>query len=108
VCVRYKSTRLSASTLPPLLGRRLDKSRVADATVSGGLARYINHSCEPNCYTKVFNGPDGVARMGIYAKRDIDLGEELAYDYMVGVTGGGRHGPVRSTCKADRAAAGAN
>lgn len=54
----------------------------------GGLARYINHSCEPNCYTKVFSGPDGVARMGIYAKRDIDLGEELAYDYMVGVTGG--------------------
>ena len=62
---------------------RIDKHRVADATVWGGLARYINHCCAPNCYTKVFTGPEGVARMGIYAKRDVDLGEELHYDYMV-------------------------
>lgn len=55
---------------------------MADATVYGGRARYINHSCNPNCYTKVFY-VEGVARMGIYAKRDLELGEELCYDYMV-------------------------
>lgn len=55
---------------------------MADATVSGGLSRFINHSCNPNCFTKVFH-VNGVARMGIYAKRPIELGEELAYDYKV-------------------------
>lgn len=62
---------------------RIDDHRVADATVWGGIARYINHSCAPNCFTEKFKGPDGVWRMGIYALRDIDLGEELHYDYMV-------------------------
>ena len=28
---------------------RLDDNRVIDATLSGGLARYANHSCNPNC-----------------------------------------------------------
>jgi hypothetical protein len=55
---------------------------VADATVRGGLARFINHSCNPNCFTKAFY-VNGVPHMGIYAKRPIELGEELAYDYKV-------------------------
>jgi hypothetical protein len=60
---------------------RIDKAQVADATVRGGRARYINHCCDPNCRPKEFYGPDGVARMGIYAHRDIELGEELHYNY---------------------------
>lgn len=63
--------------------RRIDKQQVADATVRGGLARFINHCCDPNCKPKEFYGPDGVARMGIYALRDIQPGEELHYDYQV-------------------------
>lgn len=62
---------------------RIDKAQVADATVRGGRARYINHCCDPNCRPKEFYGPDGVARMGIYAHRDIELGEELHYNYHV-------------------------
>lgn len=58
---------------------------VVDATEWGGLARFINHSCDPNCYTKEFVGGDGVSRMGIFCKREIHLGEELNYDYMVSV-----------------------
>lgn len=72
-------------TSPPVaavLCCRIDKHRVADATVSGGLARFINHSCNPNCYCKAFY-VNGVARMGIYAKRAIAVGEEACYDYMV-------------------------
>lgn len=50
--------------------------------MSGGLARFINHSCNPNCVCKAFY-VNGVTRMGIYAKRAIALGEELHYDYKV-------------------------
>jgi SET domain-containing protein len=61
---------------------RIDGEWVADATVRGGRARFINHSCDPNCYTKIFT-IDGTRKIGIYAKRAIALGQELAYDYKV-------------------------
>ncbi|KAJ3693076.1 hypothetical protein LUZ60_012171 [Juncus effusus] len=59
---------------------RLDDDFVVDATKSGGLARFINHSCEPNCYTKVIT-VDGQKKIFIYAKRHIKAGEELTYNY---------------------------
>eukprot|EP00775_Hariotina_reticulata_P004530 gene4530-4782_t len=59
---------------------RVDNEWVADATVRGGRARFINHSCDPNCYTKIFT-IDGTRKIGIYAKKAVAPGEELAYDY---------------------------
>ncbi|KAL6623424.1 hypothetical protein ACP70R_033303 [Stipagrostis hirtigluma subsp. patula] len=53
---------------------------MVDATKRGGLARFINHSCEPNCYTKVIT-VDGQKKIFIYAKRRIHAGEELTYNY---------------------------
>jgi len=32
---------------------RIDDERVIDATMAGGPARYINHSCDPNCSTRI-------------------------------------------------------
>jgi SET domain-containing protein len=49
---------------------------VIDATREGNDARYINHSCDPNCESEVVRG-----RVYIYALRDIAVGEELHYDY---------------------------
>ncbi len=43
-----------------------------------GKARYINHSCDPNCETDEIKG-----RIWIIAIRDIEPGEELSYDYML-------------------------
>lgn len=118
---------------------RLDSAQVIDATRRGNGARYINHSCEPNCYTMLLRDVDTGARsrracgaafvraahavccavpcwpagagwpvpccrspsrpasrsppmpprrpgrksIGIFARRDIAEGEELAYHYMV-------------------------
>jgi hypothetical protein len=44
----------------------------------GGKARFINHSCEPNCYTRVIG-----LRAYVYASRIIVKDEELSYDYKV-------------------------
>jgi uncharacterized protein len=41
-------------------------------------ARYINHSCKPNCYPEL---NDEETRVFIYAKRAIEPGEELTYNY---------------------------
>lgn len=49
---------------------------VVDAAVGGGVARYINHSCRPNCYSRVVD-----RRIWICAARQIRRGEELTYDY---------------------------
>ena len=54
-----------------------DGIHVIDANVGGNSARWINHSCEPNCETEETD--DG--RVYIQAIRDIRPGEELSYDY---------------------------
>jgi uncharacterized protein len=55
---------------------RLDDGPVIDAGRRGNAAKYINHSCDPNCEAVEEDG-----RIFIYALRDIRRGEELAYDY---------------------------
>ena len=54
----------------------LDSGKVIDAAVGGNDARYINHSCDPNCQAIETRG-----RIFIEALRDIQPGEELNYDY---------------------------
>uniref|UniRef100_A0A915PM90 Histone-lysine N-methyltransferase n=1 Tax=Setaria digitata TaxID=48799 RepID=A0A915PM90_9BILA len=62
---------------------RIDDERLIDATMAGGPARYINHSCDPNCSTRlVDSGPCGDdKKIIIIANRPISAGEELTYDY---------------------------
>jgi len=55
----------------------LDDGRVIDAGQRGNAARWINHSCAPNCRT--FEDDDG--RVFIESRRTIHTGEELTYDY---------------------------
>uniref|UniRef100_A0A673VP25 Histone-lysine N-methyltransferase n=1 Tax=Suricata suricatta TaxID=37032 RepID=A0A673VP25_SURSU len=59
---------------------RIDDAEVVDATMHGNAARFINHSCEPNCYSRVIN-IDGQKHIVIFAMRKIYRGEELTYDY---------------------------
>ena len=59
---------------------RIDSVTVCDATMLGNVARYINASCSPNCFTQIITAGEN-KRIVIYAKRDIHRGEELCYDY---------------------------
>ena len=61
----------------------LEDGRVIDPTVRGNAARWINHSCAPNCDT--YEDDDG--RVFIAARRRILPGEELSYDYHLEVDG---------------------
>lgn len=54
----------------------LNTRTIVDAAVDGNEARFINHSCEPNCEAIIERG-----HIYIYAKRAIAEGEELLYDY---------------------------
>ena len=59
---------------------RIDSLIVCDATKHGNVARFVNASCDPNCYTKIIT-IDGTKRIVIYAKKDVNAGEEVTYDY---------------------------
>ncbi|MDB4877231.1 MAG: nuclear protein [Gemmatimonadetes bacterium] len=54
----------------------IDDDIVIDAAFENNDARFINHSCDPNCDAVVEDG-----RIWIDTIRDVEAGEELAYDY---------------------------
>ena len=58
----------------------IDDDTVIDANVNGNMARWINHSCEPNCEAETVD-VNGETRIFISALRNIKSGEELLYNY---------------------------
>ncbi|MCX6786680.1 MAG: SET domain-containing protein-lysine N-methyltransferase [Candidatus Kaiserbacteria bacterium] len=52
------------------------KNTMIDGNIKENKARYINHSCAPNCEIDIRN-----RRIYVFAKRNIKVGEELTYDY---------------------------
>ena len=48
--------------------------------MQGGLGRFINHSCLPNCETQKWL-VRGELTIGLFAKADIAAGSELTFDY---------------------------
>jgi SET domain-containing protein len=62
----------------------LNDEYIIDANQGGNSARWINHSCAPNCRALVEENADGDRRRDkvvIEALRRIKPGEELTYDY---------------------------
>ena len=71
----------------------LDENWVIDANFEGNDARWINHSCAPNCEAVLVENEDDPKRTQVFieAIRAIKPGEELTYDY--GITLAERHTP---------------
>jgi SET domain-containing protein len=72
------------ATSPHTMLFSVDDGFVIDATRRGNSARWINHSCQPNCEIA-----DQGHRIFIEARRNIRPGEELVYDYNLQI--GERH-----------------
>ena len=54
-----------------------------DATCAGNLANLANHSCAPNAHSRqVYAANDN--HICLFASRNIQLGEEILYDYRFG------------------------
>lgn len=68
---------------------KLNSRWVIDAHVGGNDARFINHSCTPNCYAQIIDG-----LIWIRAAKPIARGHELSYDYH---TDG--HGQIQCRCR---------
>ena len=72
----------------------LNDDYVIDANVKANIARWINHSCDPNCEAVVEEDDKGRPhkdKVFIEAIRDIKAGEELTYNY--GIVLEERHTP---------------
>jgi uncharacterized protein len=70
---------------------QINRRWIRDAAVGGNIARFINHSCHPNCYVQIVGHT-----IWIRAARNLRKGEELTYDYM---TDGEGH--IQCRCRAD-------
>ncbi|KAI8577972.1 hypothetical protein K450DRAFT_249280 [Umbelopsis ramanniana AG] len=61
---------------------------VIDAAAKGSDARFVNHSCDPNCHIEKW-AIGGEVCVGIFASQDISAGSELFYDYNYTLIGSG-------------------
>ena len=53
---------------------------IVDPILKGSFGSRLSHSCEPNCAT-VATVTEGQYKIGMYAIRPIELGDELTFDY---------------------------
>lgn len=63
--IRYEKQGVGSSYL-----FRMMDDEIVDATKKGGIARFINHSCDPNCTAKIIK-VEGTPRIVIYALKEI-------------------------------------
>lgn len=78
-----------------------------DATRKGNLARFINHSCQPNLVVIPVRSDSVIPRLCLFASRDIGRGDELTFSYYgktgleAALSGGVSYGHIRCLCGAD-------
>jgi len=59
---------------------KVDDDEIIDSTKRGNIARYINHSCDPNCYTRV-ETVGGQKRILVFTNKVVQPFTEITYNY---------------------------
>ena len=65
----------------------ITNGKVIDGKVKGNDAKWINHSCAPNCVANEVIDKKERLHVFLFAKKNIKVGEELFYDYSLDVEG---------------------
>jgi len=73
---------------------RIDTEYIVDATTLGCMARFMNHSCQPNAYAEVVQLDATTGKIVVFANQKIPAGSEITYDYKFPV----EDGSLRCTC----------
>ena len=79
--IEYTGEKITTETADERGGQylfELNDKYTVDGRGRENKARYINHSCRPNCYPEI---DEKEQHIFIYAKRNIKSGEELTYNY---------------------------
>jgi uncharacterized protein len=79
--IEYKGEKITTDEADRRGGKYLfdvKKGLVIDGKARTNTARYINHSCRPNCYAEI---DEDAEKVRIFSKRNIKVGEELTYNY---------------------------
>jgi uncharacterized protein len=100
--IEYKGTVIDNDEAARLYGDNTDTGHtflftlnahyLVDANRNGNSARWINHSCDPNCHALVYvnvHGDERKDKLWLESLRDIQAGEELNFGY--GITLSQRH-----------------
>ncbi|KAG7388009.1 hypothetical protein PHYPSEUDO_013261 [Phytophthora pseudosyringae] len=70
-----------------------------DATGVGSLTRFFNHSCRPTTFVAAVRVDSFVPRLALFARRCIETGEELTFDYGDGTSGADSQGGGGHPCR---------
>lgn len=71
-----------AKGFPHMFLFRIDNDTVVDATMRGGKSRFLNHSCHPNCRSKIIN-VGKTQTISFYAIRNIKPHDEITFNYQM-------------------------
>ena len=74
--ITQREARRRASATDCIMIVEFNDGSALDATLTGGDFRYVNHSCEPNTFMRLYKG-----HVEFYALRRVEAGEELTCDY---------------------------
>lgn len=90
--VLYQRREMELKGVTNYYGMTVTTNEVIDARVYGNVARFANHSCQPNCVVERWD-VGGETCCGLFAKRLIENGEEITFDYGGGNTATKRRKP---------------
>ena len=78
--IEYRGKSVSATDIGEYV-MKLGQNQYIDGNIKGNIAKYVNHSCKPNCQLHIVS-VDSKLRACLFATKFIRKGNELTFDYL--------------------------